>query len=85
MTISEAISKRVYQLCRERGITTDGLSDISGVSRDTMKNILNGKSKELDISIIKSLCGGLNVTLREFFSAPEFEQSQRKEKQEKLP
>ena len=71
------IAERIYQLCKERGIVPNRLSSIAAVTRSTVEGILNGKSRNPDIATVKKLCDGLGITLGEFFSAPEFEQSER--------
>ena len=74
MNTREAIASRILQLCTERGITPNGLSYISAVPQATIKSILNGESKNPGTVTIKKLCDGLEITLGEFFSTPEFDQ-----------
>ena len=73
MNTREAIAKRILQLCKERGITPNGLSMISAVPQATIKSILNGESQNPGTVTIKKLCDGLEITLGEFFSTPEFD------------
>ena len=68
-----AVANRILQLCRERGITPNGLSNLSAVPQGTIKSILNGESKNPGTVTIKKLCDGLDITLGEFFSTPEFD------------
>ena len=42
MTTREVIADRILELCKERGITPNGLSNISAVPQATIKSILNG-------------------------------------------
>lgn len=44
MDTREAIANRIRQLCKERGITPNALSNISAVPQATVKSILNGES-----------------------------------------
>ena len=74
MNTREAIASRILQLCKERGITPNGLSYISAVPQAAIKSILNGESKNPGTVTIKKLCDGLEITLGEFFSTPEFDQ-----------
>ena len=74
MNTREAIASRILQLCKERGITPNGLSYISAVPQATIKSILNGESKNPGTVTIKKLCDGLEITLGEFFSTAEFDQ-----------
>lgn len=73
MNTSETVSKRIYQLCGERGITPNRLSYLSAVPQGTVKSILNGESKNPGVVTIKKLCDGLDITLGEFFTTPEFD------------
>lgn len=74
MDTREAIANRIRQLCKERGITPNKLGTVSAVSQATIKSILNGESKNPGTVTIKKLCDGLEITLSEFFSTPEFDQ-----------
>ncbi len=74
MNTSEAIAARILQLCKERNITPNGLSNIAAVSQSTIKSILNGESKNPGAVTIKKLCDGFEITLGEFFSTSEFDE-----------
>ena len=73
MDTREAIVFRIKQLCEERSLTPNGLSNLAAVPQATVKSILNGESRNPDTVTIKKLCDGLEITLGEFFSAPEFD------------
>ncbi len=73
MNTQQAVANRIRELCRERGITPNGISIISGVPQATVKSILNGESKNPGIVNIKKLCDGFEITLGQFFSTPEFD------------
>lgn len=73
MNTRETVAKRIRQLCGERHITPNGLSNIAAVPQATIKSILNGESQNPGIVTIKKLCDGLEITLGEFFSTPEFD------------
>ena len=73
MTISEAVVKRLYELCAQRNITINKVSIISGVTQSTVSDIVNGKTNNAGVATIQKLCDGLDVTLGEFFSTPAFD------------
>lgn len=73
MDTRETIAFRIRQLCEQRGITPNGLSNLAGVPQATVKSILNGESRNPGTVTIKKLCDGLEITLGEFFSTPEFD------------
>ena len=74
MSTREAVALRIIQLCRERGLTPNGISNIAAVPQSTIKSILNGESSNPGIVTIKKLCDGFEITLGEFFSTPEFDE-----------
>lgn len=73
MNTQQAIAHRIRQLCKQRGITPNGLSNLSAVPQATVKSILNGESKNPGTVTIKKLCDGLEISLGEFFSTKEFD------------
>lgn len=72
MGIYDIVVKRIRELCKERGITPNGLSYISGVSQSTVKSILCGESQNPGIVTLKKLCDGFGITITEFFDTDEF-------------
>ncbi len=73
MTTHEAVVKRIRQLCRERGITPNAISNLAAIPQGTVKSILNGESQNPGIITIKKLCDGFEITLCEFFCSSEFD------------
>lgn len=73
MDTRETVAFRIRQLCGERKLTPNGISNIAGIPQATVKSILNGESKNPGIVTIKKLCDGFDITLGEFFSTPEFD------------
>ncbi len=73
METVEAVRARILRLCGERNITINKLATMAGLPPSSIKNILYGKSLNPKLITIKSLCDGLDITLGEFFSAPEFD------------
>lgn len=72
MNISQAVSKRILELCKERYITVNKLCTMSGVTQSTVNDIVNGKAKNIGIVTIKKLCDGCDITITEFFNTPYF-------------
>ena len=73
MNTKEAIAKRIIELCEQRNMAINALANISGVSPSTVYSMLNEKSKNPGTVSIKKLCDGLEITLREFFDSPIFD------------
>lgn len=72
MSISEAVAKRIVDLCIEKNITVNKLSTISAVTQSTVNDIVNHKSKNIGIVTIKKLCDGLEITITDFFNTENF-------------
>lgn len=68
-----AVKNRILQLCGERRISINRLATICALPPSSIKNILYGKSQNPKLLTIKMICDGLDITLREFFSTPEFD------------
>ena len=72
MDTRAAVANRLMVLCGQKGWTVNKLATRSGVSPSTVKSILYGNSRNPGIVTIKLLCDGLEISLKEFFSGPEF-------------
>ena len=59
MQTIDAVKTRILRLCEQRNMS--------------IKNILYGKSCNPKLLTIKMICDGLDMTLAEFFSSPEFD------------
>ncbi|MBR2894268.1 MAG: helix-turn-helix transcriptional regulator [Oscillospiraceae bacterium] len=67
MDIGEAIRDRILELCRERNISINKLSNMSGVTQSTVNNIVSGRNHSTTVSTVKKLCDGLGISIEEFF------------------
>ena len=72
MNIGEAVRERILELCRERDISINRLSSMSGVTQSTVNNIVSGRNRSTTISTIKKLCDGLGITIEKFFHSDLF-------------
>ena len=72
MNIGEAVKERILELCQERDITINKLSNMSGVTQSTVNNIVSGRNNSTTISTIKKLCDGLGITIEDFFHSELF-------------
>ena len=73
MNTISAIRNRILQICNERDLTINKLATLSALPPSSVKNILYGKSQDPKIKTIKKICDGLDMTLGQFFSTPEFD------------
>ena len=68
-----AVRTRILELCAQRNITVNRLATLSGVTQSTLNNIVSGRNNSATVSTIKKLCDGLDISLREFFDTPVFD------------
>lgn len=73
MKTTEAVRNRILQLCQERNMTINRLATVSALPPSSIKNTLYGKSQNPKLLTIKLICDGLDITLGQFFSTPEFD------------
>ena len=73
MTIAEATVKRLLELCSERNITINKISNLSGITQSTVSDIVNGTTTNTGIVTIKKLCDGFDISVRAFFDSPLFD------------
>lgn len=72
MDTRTAVANRLLELCEQKRLSINGLARSSAVAPSTLKNILNGGSKNAGIVTLKKLCDGLEVSLFEFFNTEVF-------------
>lgn len=72
MTTRACVANRILELCEERNLTVNGLAHLSAVPPSTLKNIINGVSRNPGIVTIKKLCDGMDITLIDFFDTEDF-------------
>jgi len=73
MSVKDAVVRRFETICVDRGIKMNELANLSGVTPSTVYSMLDANRREISISTIKKLCDGLDMTLGEFFSTPDFD------------
>ncbi len=76
MKTREAVAQRIVELCQNKGLTINGLANISAVPPSTVKNIIYGVSKNPGVVTIKMLCDGFEISLDEFFDSELFKSLQ---------
>lgn len=73
MGVKDAVTSRFAALCREFGITYNELAVRAGVTPSTVYSMMDPRRRDVSIVTIKLLCDGLEISLPDFFSGPEFE------------
>ena len=72
MTTRECVANRILELCAQRQMNVNMLIHSSALPPSTVKNIVNGVSKNPGIVTLKMICDGLDITLTEFFDTDAF-------------
>lgn len=75
MELNEAVSKRLDELLKERGMTQYQLYMKSGVPKSTIGNVINCAYGSVKLRIIHEMCQGMEISLCEFFCSPLFEEN----------
>ena len=73
MTICEATSTRIRELCKEKNQTAYRTAFLAGMPPSTYKSILNRKSKNPGIVNINKIADALGVSIREFYNSDVFD------------
>lgn len=73
MSVKDVVAKRFKNLCEERNIKINELANISGVTPSTAYSMMDESRRDISITTIKKFCDGLEISLGEFFSTPEFD------------
>lgn len=72
MTLSNAIVTIIKELQKDKNLTTNKLSTLSGLTQSTVRDITYGVSKAPKINSLLHICEGFNISLKEFFDSPLF-------------
>ena len=73
MTLSQAVSKRVRDLLKERNMSQYKLEMISGVNHGTMNTFMNGRYKSCNLTTLVLIIRALCITPKEFFDDTMFD------------
>lgn len=74
LQLNHAVSLRLKELLKERGMTQYQLFSRSGVPKSTINNIINCAYDSVKLRIIHELCQGFEITITEFFQSPLFDE-----------
>lgn len=71
MTSTQAVIRRISDLCEEQNITYYTLAQRAAISKSTVLNIIHGTNPT--ISTITKICSGFRMTVSEFFQSDYFD------------
>lgn len=63
--------KRLTDLCVERGITTNKLATLSGITQSTLNSMMRGETKNPKLKTLRKIAMGFNMTVSELLDFPE--------------
>ena len=72
MDTRRAVTNISLVLCEEKRISVNAPTKSAAVPPSTLKNIINGGSKNAGIVTIKKLCDGLDISIYDFFNTDIF-------------
>lgn len=72
MRLNEAIIKRIYEICKVKGISVCGAALGGGKSPSAIYDLVKGRTQCSKVATIQSFCEGAGITLSEFFTAEYF-------------
>lgn len=75
MTYSDAIIKRLTELCEQRNMTINKLATQSGITQSTVENIMKGKTTNPKLKTLHKLALGLNMTVSQLLDFPEMNET----------
>lgn len=73
MQLSDATRKRINFLLKEKNMKLWDLSKAAGISLPTISDFLKNDTKNLRMDTMLHIREGFNITLKEFFDDPLFE------------
>lgn len=73
MNISQAIVKRIEEICAERGKNICGACLGGGKSPSALYDLIKGRTKCPKVSTVLSFCEGAGLTLADFFDSECFD------------
>lgn len=73
MNISQAVAKRIAELLKEKNISQYRLEQNACLSHETVKSIMKGKSKGVNLKTIIALADGFEMNVSQFLNSDLFE------------
>lgn len=67
LTLEEAIRKRILNLAKERNLTINKISSLSGLPHTTLLSFMNNETHNPRISTLLHICEAFGISLKEFF------------------
>lgn len=72
LTLEQAIRTRILNLAKERNLTINKVSMLSGMPHTTWLLFMNNETHDPRISTLLHICEAFDIDLKEFFNSPIF-------------
>lgn len=72
MNISQAVALRIAELLKLNGLTQYRLEQNTGISHDTIKSIMKGKAKGVNLRTLIAIADGFHISVSEFLNCDLF-------------
>ncbi len=72
MTISQAVALRIMELLRAQNLTQYKLEQKANLSHETVKSIMKGKAKGVNLKTVIAIAEGFGMTVSEFLNSDLF-------------
>lgn len=72
MNISQAVAVRITELLKVKNLTQYRLAKNACISHDTLKSIMKGKAKGVNLKTVIAIADGFGMTASEFLNSDLF-------------
>ncbi len=73
MKLNEAITKRINEICKQKGISICEAALNGGKSPSAIYDLAKGRTKCSKVVTVQRFCEGAGITLSEFFASEYFD------------
>lgn len=69
MTLAQATGKRIMELANQNNYSLKMISELSGVSLSTVKNMIYNKTQNPSSMVVYKICETINISMKEFYDS----------------
>lgn len=73
MKLSTAVAERISNIIAEKQMSQYRLEKIIAMPHNTLKTLMSGRNKSVNLRTVMQIVKGLDMTVAEFFNDPLFE------------
>lgn len=73
MKLSTAVAERISNILAEKQMSQYRLEKIIAMPHNTLKTLMSGRNKSVNLRTVMQIVKGLDMTVAEFFNDPLFE------------